>query len=152
MHPRLELWIFCTESIRESRCFTAIVKPVAKYLYSESSSKPVPSYRNVASPAGAAVDRPVWTCSQDIFYRGLRASPSNRKVPGSIDHGRIDQYISNLSQNYSPVPRGTRSAVDPGCRQRLPARTTSARPAAKSKHLEKVLEGYASAVGRLSPL
>ncbi|GBP79935.1 hypothetical protein EVAR_75308_1 [Eumeta japonica] len=33
MHPWLELGIFCTESIRDSRCVTATVKPVAKYLY-----------------------------------------------------------------------------------------------------------------------
>ncbi|GBP60172.1 hypothetical protein EVAR_41863_1 [Eumeta japonica] len=33
MHPRLEFGIFCTESIRDSRCSTATVKPVAKYLY-----------------------------------------------------------------------------------------------------------------------
>ncbi|GBP37723.1 hypothetical protein EVAR_23773_1 [Eumeta japonica] len=33
MHSRLELGIFCTESIRDSRCFTATVKPAEKYLY-----------------------------------------------------------------------------------------------------------------------
>ncbi|GBP34763.1 hypothetical protein EVAR_21827_1 [Eumeta japonica] len=36
MHPRLEFGIFCTESIRDSCCFTATVKPVAKYLYTFS--------------------------------------------------------------------------------------------------------------------
>ncbi|GBP46873.1 hypothetical protein EVAR_78576_1 [Eumeta japonica] len=33
MHPRLELGIFCTENIRDSRCSTATVRPAAKYLY-----------------------------------------------------------------------------------------------------------------------
>ncbi|GBP06032.1 Nuclear pore complex protein Nup93-1 [Eumeta japonica] len=33
MQPRLELGFFCTESIRDSRCSTATVKPAAKYLY-----------------------------------------------------------------------------------------------------------------------
>ncbi|GBP53365.1 hypothetical protein EVAR_41202_1 [Eumeta japonica] len=33
MHARLDLGIFCTESIRDSRCSTAIVKPAAKHLY-----------------------------------------------------------------------------------------------------------------------
>ncbi|GBP67843.1 hypothetical protein EVAR_88895_1 [Eumeta japonica] len=36
MHPRLELGIFCTESIRDSRCSTATSKLVAKYLYAFS--------------------------------------------------------------------------------------------------------------------
>ncbi|GBP18844.1 hypothetical protein EVAR_93274_1 [Eumeta japonica] len=38
MHPRLELGIFCTESIRDSRCSTATVKPMAKYLYTFSNT------------------------------------------------------------------------------------------------------------------
>ncbi|GBP44907.1 hypothetical protein EVAR_24822_1 [Eumeta japonica] len=38
MHPRLELGIFCAESIRDSRCSTATVKPVAKYLYTFSKT------------------------------------------------------------------------------------------------------------------
>ncbi|GBP05356.1 Atrial natriuretic peptide receptor 2 [Eumeta japonica] len=36
MHPRLSFRIFCTESIRDSRCSTATVKPVAKCLYTFS--------------------------------------------------------------------------------------------------------------------
>ncbi|GBP63640.1 hypothetical protein EVAR_47978_1 [Eumeta japonica] len=39
MHPRLELGIFCTESIRDSRYSTVTVKPEAKYLYTFSKFK-----------------------------------------------------------------------------------------------------------------
>ncbi|GBP23332.1 hypothetical protein EVAR_76049_1 [Eumeta japonica] len=39
MHTRLALGIFCTESMRDSRCSTATVKPVAKYLYTFKFSK-----------------------------------------------------------------------------------------------------------------
>ncbi|GBP76273.1 hypothetical protein EVAR_54960_1 [Eumeta japonica] len=40
MHHRLELGIFCTKSIRDSRCSTTTVKAVAKYLYTFVALQP----------------------------------------------------------------------------------------------------------------
>ncbi|GBP16542.1 hypothetical protein EVAR_19343_1 [Eumeta japonica] len=92
MHPRLELGIFCTENIRDSRCSTATVKPAAKYQY-------IYLYRERNTSITERVVK-----IYHIYAAGSAAT-------ASVDAGRPHTYARKISGGSDPNRR-TRSIAD----------------------------------------